>query len=142
MARFAPNGLDLVLALLRDGLPATVTVMTRIPDGVPDVVPLVVVRQVSGTSRVPEFWDRPVINIQNWVPPDPAGDTSRVGSDLADQIRRVLWSAWRTQKTTPAGHIVKLAELSAPMEIGDPDLIHYGRFQASYQLTIRAARAA
>ncbi len=140
MPRFAVDVLDVVLGLLRTELAEGITVQASIPDGVPGVVPLVVVRRTSGQSRAPEFWDDAVVNVQCWCAPIGEVDAMRAASALADDCRRILWTALRQQVVTPGGHIVDIDEHQSPMEVGDVDLPHLGRYSATYRLRMRPAR--
>jgi hypothetical protein len=139
MTRFAVEAADIVLEILRDALP-DVTVRASIPDNVPDFVPLVVVRRIGGSSPWPDFWDEPLINVQCWAAAAADTDASRVCSDLADEVRRTLWTAWRTQTVTDGGSIARIRESQAPMEIDDVDLPFLGRFAATYELKLRNPR--
>lgn len=141
MPRFTVDVLDVLLGLLRPALPG-VTFSQAIPDGVPAVVPLVVIRRTGGDSLAPEFYDSPLINVQCWCKDDKANnvDVSRAASDLADQVRGILWTAYRTQQVVPGlGWIGAIRESSGPLEITDPDLPNHGRYTATYDLRIRSA---
>lgn len=141
MARFSVDYLDVVQALLRQELPG-VNVFTKIPDGVPENCPLVVIRRVGGDSPAPEFYDGPWINVQCWAAEDRANgiDADRAASDLADAVRGVLWRAYRTQKVVSGlGWINYIRESSAPQEIPDRDLPYHGRYTATYELRVRPA---
>lgn len=142
MPRFAVDVDDVVLGLLRAGLDPGVTVMSRIPDRLPDYVPLVVAYRSGGSSNVPSFYDEPLLQVHCWVAPTPAQpDARRAGSDLADAARGVLYRAWFNQTVVPgAGHIVSYYESSGPLEVGDENLPSFGRFVASYRIKIRPAR--
>lgn len=131
---------DVVLPLLRSGLPG-VTVMTRVPNEVSKHVPLVVCRRTGGSSFAPTFCDEPFINIQCWAAAG-AEDASRTASRLADDVRRVLWTAWRQQITVPAGHLAILRESQGPEETNDATLPHFGRYTATYELRVRRALTA
>ena len=141
MTRFTVDVLDVLLGLLRPALPG-VTVFPYIPDKVPSYVPLVVVRRTGGDSLAPEFYDTPLINVQCWTAGDPDNDIdpSRAASDLADQVRGILWTAYRTQQVVPGlGWIGAIRESTGPLELTDPDLPNYGRYTATYDLRIRSA---
>jgi hypothetical protein len=129
---------DVLLPLLRAGLPG-VNVMNRVPDRVPDYLPLVVVRRTGGSSDHPRFIDVPWVNVQCWAQGSGSTDAWRAAFTLADDVRGVLWTAWANLTTPPAGHIRRVRESSAPEEINDPDLPHFGRYQATYELWIRKA---
>lgn len=138
MTRFAVEPNDLIMQILAPALPG-VTIRPSIPDGVPDLLPLVVIRRIGGSSVAPRFWDRPTFNIQNWCKEDRALgiDAARAAGDLADQIRKALWDAWSSQTVVAGGHIARVDESQGPMEIGDVDLPHLARFSATYQLLCR-----
>lgn len=141
MSRFAVDFLDVVLDLLRPAMP-TVTVMSRIPDHLTTFLPLVVVRRVGGVSPHPDFYDSALVNVQNWCDEDRVTgvDAFRAASDLADQVRGILWTAYLTQQVVPGrGWISRVVESSAPLEISDPDLPQLGRFTATYDLRFRPA---
>lgn len=139
MPRFALDPMDLLLTLLRRELPDATTVMSRIPDGILDYLPLVVLRRTGGDSVAPDFWDQPLVNVQAWCRPTAEQpDANRAAADLADQVRGVLWRAWREQTVIPGlGHLVHLRESSAPLELGDSDLPLLGRYTATYDLRVR-----
>jgi len=149
MPRFAVDVLDVVTELLRADLDPQVTVQTRIPDHIINYLPLVVVRATGGDSSAPEFFDTPYINTQAWTapPPDPtapgAVDAYRAASDLCDEVRRILWTAYRTQRVISipggSGWISSIRESSGPLEISDVDLPQLGRYVATYELRIRGA---
>ena len=138
---FSVDPMDVILPILRDTLPGIlghdVAIMSRVPDGVPTFVPLVVVRRTGGSSIAPDLYDRPWLNFQHWAGPTETVDAARNAHNLADATRQALWQAWRQQLTTPAGHIVHLRESSAPEEINDPDVPHYARYMATYEIRIR-----
>lgn len=137
---YAPAALDIIQAILRPALPG-VTVRVSIPDNTPDLVPLVVIRRTGGASSWPRFWDRPTLNIQCWADADRVNDidASRAAANLADQVRRALWEAFEAQTVTSSGHISRIHESLGPMEIGDADLPHLGRYSATYQIRVRPA---
>jgi hypothetical protein len=137
VTRFAVEAVDIVLEIIRDALPG-VNVRASIPDGVLDFLPLVVVRRIGGSSPYPDFWDDPLINVQNWAAPAGSVDAFRAASDLADQIREALWTAWRTQTVTAGGSIARIRESQGPLEMPDVDLPFLGRFQATYELKLRS----
>jgi hypothetical protein len=149
MPRFAVDVLDVTTELLRSDLDPSVTVQTRIPDHIINYLPMVVVRATGGDSVAPEFFDTPYINTQAWVapPPDPntpgAVDAYRAASDLCDEVRRIFWTAYRTQRVIAipggAGWISSIRESSGPLEIPDVDLPNLGRYVATYELRIRGA---
>jgi hypothetical protein len=146
MPRFSVDYLDLLLDLFRSELDPTVNVMTRIPDLITSFLPLVVVRSSGGDSYDPRFFDTPYINVQSWCAPpadqgaDGAVDASRAASDLADECRRILWTAWREQRVIAGlGWISKIRESSGPLEVPDVDAPALGRWVATYELRIRNA---
>jgi hypothetical protein len=141
LATFSVDWQDVILPILRDRLPG-VQVMSRVPDGVPDFVPLVVVRRTGGSSDHPWVYDQPWLMFQHWAGPDPGGDAGRNAHDLADDVRRALWEAWYAQQVTPAGWMVWVRESSAPEEINDPDVPMFVRYQATYEIQIRRNSAA
>lgn len=137
---YAPVWQDILQHILRTALPG-VTVRTSIPDNTLDYLPLVVLRRTGGSSSWPRFWDRPTINIQCWCDADRDNniDASRMAANLADRCRRALWEAFEAQTVTPYGHISKIDESLAPMEVGDADLPHLGRYSATSQIRVRPA---
>jgi len=135
---YSVDPMDVLLPLLRNGLPG-VNVYSRVPDPVPAHLPLVVIRRTGGSSDHPTFIDVPWINVQCWAARSDTQDAARVAHNLADDVRRVLWTAWQSQTTTPAGWIRRVRESSAPEEINDPDVPLFGRYQATYELWIRRA---
>lgn len=142
MPRFSVDYLDVLLELLREDLTfPDVQVMSRIPDHITEHLPLVVIRRIGGDSPWPEFYDIPWINVQCWVDDKgPTGDPFRDAGDLADDVRRVLWEAWKNQRVVPGqGWIVAIRESSAPQEISDVDRPFLGRYAATYELRIRSA---
>jgi hypothetical protein len=142
MPRYSVDYLDVLLELLRQDLTfPDVKVMSRIPDHITEHIPLVVIRRVGGDSTHPWFWDQPWINVQCWVDNNgPTGDPFRDAGDLADDVRRVLWEAWRTQRVVPGlGWIGYIRESTAPQEISDVDRPFLGRYSATYELRVRPA---
>lgn len=142
MPRFSVDYLDVLLELLRQDLTFPgVKVMSRIPDHITEYIPLVVIRRVGGDSPYPEFWDQPWINVQCWVDDKgPTGDPFRDAGDLADDVRRVLWEAWKNQRVVPGlGWIGYIRESSAPQEVSDVDRPFLGRYAATYELRVRPA---
>jgi hypothetical protein len=143
MTRFSVDYLDVVMALLRAELTTSgVQVMSRIPDHLDDYLPLVVIRRVGGDSPAPEFYDVPWINVQCWCadPRTVDSDQFRAASDLADDVRRVLWTAWQTQQVIPGlGWIGAIRESAAPQEVSDTDRPFLGRYSATYELRVRPA---
>lgn len=139
-SRFSVDYLDVLLELLRTDIPS-VSVMTRIPDHLNDYLPLIVIRRVGGDSPAPEFYDMPWINVQCWHEDSPGGDdAARRASNLADEVRRVLWTAYRTQRVVSGqGWISWIRESTAPQEVSDLDRPFLGRYAATYELRIRSA---
>lgn len=131
--------LDVVLGLLRPALTG-VTVVSKVPDKIPAVVPLVVIRRTGGSSFAPAFYDEPYINVQCWAGPAGDIDQHRAAFNLADDVRRVLWTSWTSQTTTPYGHIAHLRESQGPEDTPDLDLPFIGRFMATYELRLRRPR--
>lgn len=140
MVRWAGEAERVPAELLQAALP-DVTVRMAIPDSLLNYLPLIVVRRTSGASPAPRFWDGPAINIQCWSDATADLDPVSAASDLADQVRRVLWEAWENQTVTPYGHIVQLHESQGPMEVPDVDLPRLGRYVATYALRIRRPAA-
>ncbi len=141
MTRFCVDYLDVLLELLREEMP-DVTVMTRIPDGLPAFLPLVVIRRVGGDSPAPEFYDEPWMNVQCWCDNDDVNniDAFTAAGILADRVRGVLWTAYRTQRVMAGrGWLVNMRESTAPQEISDPDRPLIGRYAATYELRVRPA---
>lgn len=133
---FSVDPMDVVLPILRGRLPG-VTVMSRVPDGVPNFVPLVVVRRTGGSSDHPWLYDQPWLMFQHWDGIHDGRDAARNAFNLADNVRRALWEAWYAQEVTSAGWMVWVRESSAPEEINDPDLPMLVRYQATYEIQIR-----
>jgi hypothetical protein len=140
MARWAGEAEQVPVLLLRAALP-DVTIRSGIPDDLTKFLPLIVVRRVAGASVAPRFWDGPSINVQCWSDATTELDPVSAASELADQVRRVLWEAWDNQVVTSAGHIVQLRESQGPMEVPDIDLPRLGRYVATYQLRVRTPAA-
>lgn len=142
MARFVVDIDDVLVGLLRLGLGPSIKIMSRIPDRIPDFVPLVVAHRAGGGSDVPNFYDEPLFRVQSWVAPTvEQPDARRGGSDLADAARGALWWAYRNQTVVPGkGHIVSYHESQGPLEVGDPNLPSYGRFVATYRIKVRPPR--
>lgn len=141
MTRFCVDYLDVLLELLREEMP-DVTVMTRIPDGLTSFLPLVVIRRVGGDSPAPEFYDEPWMNVQCWCDNDYSNniDAFTAAGNLADRVRGILWTAYRTQRVMAGrGWLVNIRESSAPQEISDPDRPLIGRYAATYELRVRPA---
>lgn len=145
MPRFVVDFLDVLMPLLRGGLGDGVTVMSRIPDHVPQYLPLVVIRRsAGGDSPVPWFYDQPWVNVQCWCDDNRTTgvDAQRAASDLADQVRRILWTAYLNQQIVPGqGWIGLVRESFPPQEVSDPDLPLLGRMTATYELRIRPVSA-
>jgi len=138
---FSVDPMDVLLPILRNGLPG-VNVFSRVPDPVPQFVPLVVIRRTGGSSDAPTFIDVPWVNVQCWSARSDTVDAARMAHNLADDVRRVLWTAWANQTVTSAGWIRRVRESSAPEEINDPDVPLFGRYQATYEIWIRKNPAA
>lgn len=142
MARFTVDVYDVILGLLRAGLDPSVAVRNRIPDNVSAVTPLVVARRGGGSSNHPRFYDRPQFTLQTWVAATSAQpDPWRGASDLIDDVRRVLYTAWEQQTVVPdAGHLASYLEDVGPLDVGDPDLPHHGRYVLTIRATVRPSR--
>lgn len=140
MTTFSVDYLTMLLTMLRGDMP-DVKVMSRIPDGITEHLPLVVIRRVGGDSPVPEFYDEPWINVQCWCADDPAGlDAFTAAFHLTDRVRGILWTAYRTQRVVPGlGWLVNIRESTAPQEVSDPDRPFLGRYTATYELRVRPA---
>jgi hypothetical protein len=142
LQRYSVDYLDVLLELLRVDLryPGA-TVMSRVPDHITEFLPLVVIRRVGGDSPAPRFYDTPWINVQCWVGEQgPTGDPFRDAGNLADDVRRVLWEAYETQRVLPGlGWVSWIRESTAPQEISDVDRPFLGRYAATYELRIRSA---
>jgi hypothetical protein len=136
---FSVDPLDVLLPVLRDGLPG-VTVFSREPDNLPSFVPLVVLRRTGGGSENPDLLDIPFMSVECWAAADADLDAARKAHLLADDVRRVLWTAWRAQTVTAAGWINRVRETSAPEEVPDLLVPQLGRYQATYEIRIRKAR--
>lgn len=140
--RYSVDYLDVLLELLRTDLTFPgVRVMSRIPDHITEYLPLVVIRRVGGDSPAPRFYDVPWINVQCWCDDrHPGADPFRAAGDLADDVRRVLWEAYETQRVLPGlGWVSWVRESTAPQEISDVDRPFLGRYSATYELRIRSA---
>lgn len=135
MTRYSLDYLDLLLPLLRNGLGPEITVMSRIPDELPDFMPLVVVRRTAGRTQYPKFTDRPWISTQVWTGGD---DPHRAAGDLIDRVRRIYFEAWDNQTVIDGvGWIVDVRESSGPEELSDPDRPHFGRYQMLHEIRMR-----
>lgn len=139
---FSVDPFEVLLPILRADLGVAYQVRTKAPDRVSEVLPLVVLRQTGGSSFAPEFWDQPYVSITNWAAPAADLDARDAARRDADRIRRSLWTAWRQQVTTPAGHLTWVRESQGPLEINDPDLPHVGCFTATYEIRVRRALSA
>lgn len=142
LQRYSVDYLDVLLELLRVDLRYPgVTTMSRVPDHITEYLPLVVIRRVGGDSPAPRFYDTPWINVQCWAGEQgPSGDPFRDAGDLADDVRRVLWEAYETQRVLPGlGWVSWIRESTAPQEISDVDRPFLGRYAATYELRIRSA---
>jgi hypothetical protein len=133
--RYSIDYLDLFLGILRNALPDDVTVLSRLPDHLPDFVPLVVIRRTAGRTQFPRYTDRPWISTQVWAGGD---DPFREASDLIDKVRGALFKAWDEQIVVPGvGCIVDIRESSGPVEISDPDVPRLGRYEMLHEIRIR-----
>jgi hypothetical protein len=132
--RFSADILDVLLAIVREALP-DVNVYSRIPDDLPQHLPLVVIRRTAGRSQNPKFADRPWVNTQCWYGGDDPFTDCNI---LCDQVRGALFHAWWDQKVIPGkGWIVDIRESSGPEELSDPDRPHFGRYQMTHEIRIR-----
>lgn len=107
---------DLMLAVLRDGLPG-VEVKTLIADD--QTFPFVLVRRITGISSLddPRFIDSASIAVHVFVP-DPNGDED--AAILSEAVRVVIRDAWLSQKVYPGlGHITYMEMSSAPRRVTD-----------------------
>lgn len=137
-ALWSVSGIDVVLAVLRGGVPGA-TFGTRRPDELTAALPYARVSRTGGASRWPQFWDRLFVFVEHWAGPDDAAgvDAARAAQVFTDDCRRALWQAWRSQMVTPHGWIARIAESEGPEEAPDPDLPLHGRFTATYELLVR-----
>jgi hypothetical protein len=135
MPRFSIDYLDLFLPLVRNGLNNEINVFSRIPDELPEFMPLVVIRRTAGRTQYPRFTDRPWISTQVWTGGD---DPHRAASDLIDRVRGIYWDAWDQQTVIDGvGWIVDIRESSGPEELSDPDRPHFGRYQMLHEIRVR-----
>lgn len=134
---YSVDGLDVILALLRAGVPDGLTVVSRLPDNLPDFAPIALVHRTGGASTSPRFFDRYLVNVQNWAGGPDVEDPSRDAFEHAEAVRGVLWQAVLEQATTPKGWLVDMRESSAPQELPESDLPLYCRYTATYELKVR-----
>src|ERR1044072_7394143 len=133
--RYAVAYLDVFLGILRNVLPDDVNVMSRLPDHLPDFIPLVLIRRTAGRTQNPRFTDRPWISTQVWAGGD---DPTRAASDLCDSVRGALFKAWDEQIVVPGvGWIVDIRESSGPVELSDPDVPQLGRYEMLHEIRVR-----
>ena len=108
---------DLMLAILRDGLPG-MNVQSLIADD--QVFPLVLVRRspsFGGNPADTRFTDAASLAIHVFVP-DPNGDED--AAILSEVVRVLLRNAWLDQRVVPGrGHIVRLELTSPPRRVTD-----------------------
>lgn len=128
------DGIAVQLQLLRAGLGAEVNVYTRIPDGLRQLVPAVVVERTAGASTHPEFTSRFGMTYQVWH------TTDDLAYELSRQVATVIWTAQRLQIATPAGHIAGWSEVSGFQPVPDDGLPEFGRYVAVLDLLIRNPR--
>lgn len=140
---------DLLLAILRDGLPGIAVKSLIAPD---QQFPLVLVRRVStlgdfaGDTR---FIDSASVTVDCFAP-DPDGDED--AAILSEAVRVVLRNAWLDQKVVPQrGHITRLDVASPPRRVTDwataTGPVQYAdlptgvwRYQTTYDLEVRKPR--
>lgn len=135
MARYSLDILDLLLPLLRNELGPGVNVYSRIPDDLPDYMPLVVVHRTAGRTQYPKFTDKPWISTQVFTGGD---DPQRAAGDLMDQVRRVYFESWENATVIDGvGWIVDVRESSGPEELSDPDRPLIGRYQMLHEIRMR-----
>jgi hypothetical protein len=134
---YAPDGLAVVLNLLRDGLGPDVQVFSRMPDHFDEHMPMVLIHRSGGQSKAPKFYDSYLLNVQCWAGGPGVPDPALVTYELADDIRRILWEAVLQQQTTPDGWLIGIRESSAPQELPENDQPLYSRFVATYELHVR-----
>lgn len=134
---YSVDGYAVLLALARPALPG-VNVYTRIPDGIPEHVPLFVIRRTGGgiDRRLAGFTERWLISAQIWTAPE--YDVF----DLAGQISTIFYNAWMNQTVTSAGHIAHCRNGSGWRDVTDPDLTLYARGQASFEFLLRPPASA
>jgi hypothetical protein len=125
------DGLAVQLHLLRTGLGDAVNVFTRIPDGLRELVPAVVIERTAGGSTHPEFASSFGMTYQVWHTSDD------LAYELSRQVATVIWTAQRRQTATPAGHIAGWSEISGFHPVPDEGLPEFGRYVAVLDLLIR-----
>ena len=152
------DGVAVLLQLLRSGLPpmrsainaglAPVTVLEDIPDHLSEHLPFVQVRRTTGASDQPRFYGQFWCSYQVWSDREPAmsWDPHKAAFELSQQVARTLFYAWENQTVamngaTRLGHIAKFRISQDFRKLTDPELPHFGRYVAVYDLLIRNPRA-
>lgn len=134
--RLLPYVDGLVLALLRDALPTTVTVETELSDPLRRT-PYVFVDLVGGEEVDPRSLGVPRVDVDCF-----ATGGKRAASDLAEHARVALFLAWDEQTVTAHGHLASFRTVTYPHEVrtaGQPGEVY--RFTATYALGVRPPRA-
>jgi hypothetical protein len=130
-----PDPVAVVLAVLRAALPG-VRCGTRRPDNLAAHAPFVRVQRIGGTPAWPTWRPGPVLDragvaLTIWGGPDPA-DARR----LAYTALAALAAAAGTR--TPSGVLVRVAVLTGPTDLPDPDEpIGLHRFVTTVQALVR-----
>lgn len=137
---------DLMLAILRDGLPG-INVQSLIEDG--QTFPLVTVRReptFGGHTADPRFTDSAAVVVMTFVV-DPNGDED--SAILSEVCRVLLRNAWLDHRVIPGrGHITRIDMSSPPRQSSDwaqsSGPVQYAslptgvwRYQARYSVEIR-----
>lgn len=135
MPRLLPYADSLLIGIVRAALPG-VEVGTLVPADLPSNPRLfVLLHRVGGAAIDLQFLDRATVDVQTYAP------TRRGAADLADDVRTVLFTAYRIQHATPEGHIAYFREVAGPSELrtaNQPDALY--RFQATYTASLRPPR--
>lgn len=131
--RLMPRTNRLLLELVRPAMPAGVTVKTRIPDTMPK--PFVLLRRSGGSWLDARGLDSAVVDVQTWA------TTDEEAEGLAERVRALLWSAYRTGATVPGvGSVSLVREEAAPVEMPSDSEDHgVYRYQATYTVNVRPA---
>jgi hypothetical protein len=137
---------DLILAILREGLPG-IEVQSLIEDD--EIFPLVTVRRdpsFGGNPSDPRFTDAASVVVMTFVS-DPDGDED--SAILSEVVRVLLRNAWLDQRVIPGrGHIIRIDMTSPPRRVADwatsSGPVQYAdlptgiwRYQATYSVEIR-----
>lgn len=139
MARLIPeveaepfvDGVGVVQYLLKAGLPGSVNVYTKIPDGLRSLVPAVVIRRAGGASTQPRFHSRFLLSVRVW------DTTDQAAFSLANAANGVIFNAWKNQTVTPLGHIADWRESSGAQEAPDIGLPEFGCYVSVLDLLVR-----